>query len=826
MRSVKRILAVYLTFAMAFQLFAPTAGALAEELNVVSGATAQQPGSSESADGNGGGSSVDTGAAGGDDASASGDASAGGSETASDDAASGDAAADDASESQEPAADEFASAGDDAADAQDAPATVAVGATITTVDELKKAMGSDGDVIATGGAVTAITFNNAVGLRIISNADPQLYQTAALTRGGQTGDALDLSGSDGGYTFLGLGSDDYPFKGSFDTKGTSIALATSLFNNVKLNPNIRIPNLIWKGEGSEPVIAAAVEGGGQDLDVTIRIADPVSGSVQKSTAGITSALFGTVSGSLSLSATYSFWGTRKGLEATPDATGNVGLLANTVANGVFTVKSVDFSNQVVSGGTVKATNGNAGLLVGAVSDGASLCVGSLSDVPTLSNVPTATVESSNGCAGGVVGVVGKVGSSAGATVEVASAIDLSNLTVKGAAAAGGFIGQATKLTLAQAEGAKVTCPKTVGDANSGNVGGFIGEVSFGSPIEFTGNNQIDTGEGVTLAGKADESKGVGAAIGKLNFVDPAMTVSFDGGLNGATFKSAYGNGGGTAVFGGLVGSVTGCTNSKPLHIENVTTEFALVATPNFTGGLVGWLGRGTGATLEVKNATVNCTQLRQSSKGFGGVAGCIDNASIADINGITVQSKEEITKGAGIAAESWRSAIRLGGVTDFSGMSIAENDTVAQIALVRADAPTLVFARGTGSDTNTSTDDCWVYKRCAAKTIDDLGGAKGAGWSYGQVIRLDGDTLKKDLIKINMNEHKLEGPSTSDRSWQVGYDTGKKWSDKNRTLNIKSAQDFVCLALTVRFPSLWVGVYGFGGANGSGAFRLRCNHQP
>lgn len=818
MRSVKRILAVYLTFAMAFQLFAPTTGALAEELNVVSGATAQQPGSSESADGNGGGSSADVGAASGDDASASGDASAGGSETASDDAASGDAAAGDASESQEPAADESASAGDDAADAQDAPATVAASATITTVDELKKAMGDHGNVTATGETVTAITFNDAVGLRIISNAAPQLYQNAALTRGGQTGDALDLSGPDGGYTFLGFGSEAYPFKGSFDTNGTSIALATSLFNNIELNSGIHIPNLIWKGEGSEPVIAANVEGGGQDLTVTIQIADPVSEKVQESTAGITSALFGTVSGPLSLSASYSFSGARKGLGATPDATGNVGLLANTVASGVFTVKSVDFSNQVVSGGTVKATNGNAGLLVGAVSDGASLCVGSLSDVPTLSNVPTATVESSNGCAGGVVGVVGKVGSSAGATVEVASAIDLSNLTVKGAAAAGGFIGQATKLTLAQAEGAKVTCPKTVGDKNSGNVGGFIGEVSFGTSVEFTGNDQIDTGDGVTLAGKADESKGVGSAIGKLNFVDPKTAVSF----NGGTFESTYGNGGAAAVFGGLVGSVRGYTNSKPLHIENVTTEFALEATSTFAGGLVGWLGRDVGATLEVKNATVNCTQFAQPNKGFGGVAGCIDTQvggirSIADINGLTVTNPNTgaITKGAGIAAECWRSAIRLGGVTDFSGMNIAENDTVAQIALVRADAPTLVFARGTGSDTNTSTDDCWVYKRCAAKKVDDLGGAKGVGWGYGEVIRLDEEKLKKDLIKINMDEHKLEGPSTTDWSWQVGFDTKTKWSDKNRTLNINSTQDFVCLALSVQFANLWNGVYGFGATDGS-----------
>ena len=812
MRSVKRIVAVYLTFAMAFQLFVPTTGALAEELNVVSGATAQQPGSSEGADGNAGGSSADAGVAGGDDTSASDDASAGGSEMVSDVAASGDAAAGDVSESQEPAADESAGAGDDAADAQDAPATVAAGATITTVDELKKAMGSDGDVIATGDTVTAITFNNAVGLRIISNADPRLYRTATLTRGGQTGDALDLSSPDGGYTFLGFGSEAYPFKGSFDTNGTSIALATSLFNNVELNPNIRIPNLIWKGKGSEPVIAANVEGGSQSLTVAIQIADPVGGS--ETTAGITSALFGTVSGSLSLSATYSFLGTRKGLGATADATGNVGLLANTVANGsTFTVESVIFPDNVASGGTVSATNGNAGLLVGEVEDGATLRVGSLN------NVPTATIESKSGCAGGVVG---KVGWNTGATVEATSAIDLSNLTVKGTAAAGGFIGQATRLTLG-AENKKVTCPKTVGDKDSGNVGGFIGEVSFGSSVAFAGNDQIDTGDGVTLAGKASESNGVGAAIGKLKFVDGETSVSFNGGTDGSTFKSTYGNGGAAAedaakaaaVFGGLVGSVMGCTNSKPLHVENVTTKFALEAIPTFAGGLVGWLGRDVGATLEVKNATVNCTQFAQPSKGFGGVAGCIDTQvggvkSIADINGLKVTNAGTITKGAGIAAESWRSAIRLGGVTDFSGMSIAENDSVAQIALVRADAPTLVFARGTGSDTNTSTDDCWVYKRCAAKKVDDLGGAKGAGWGYGQVIRLGGEL--KNLININMDEHKLEGPSTA--NWKVSSSSGG-WSESNRELDINSTQDFVCLALSVQFANLWNGVEGFSGSDGS-----------
>lgn len=807
MRSVKRILAVYLTFAMAFQLFAPTTGALAEELNVVSGATAQQPGSSEGADSNAGGPSADAGVAGGDDTSASGGASAGGSETASDDAASGDAAADDASESQEPAADESASADDGAADAQDAPATVAASATITTVDELKKAMEGHGDVTVENGAITAITFNEAVGLRIISNAAPQLYQNAALTRGGQTGDALDLSGPDGGYTFLGFGSEAYPFKGSFTTNGTSIALATSLFNNVELNSGIYIPNLIWKGEGSEPVIAAAVAGGDQDLDVTIRIDDPVSGSVQESTAGITSALFGTVSGPLSLSASYSFSGARKGLGATPDATGNVGLLANTVASGsTFAVESVAFPDNVASGGTVSATNGNAGLLVGEVKDGATLRVGSLN------NVPTATIESKSGCAGGVVG---KVGWNTGATVEVTGEINLSSLTVKGAAAAGGFIGQAIKLTLGT-ENKKVTCPKTVGDKDSGNVGGFIGEVSFGSSVAFTGNDQIYTGDGVTLAGKSNESNGVGAAIGKLKFDDGETSVSFNGGTDGSKFKSTYGNGGAAAVFGGLVGSVTGRANSKPLHIENVTTEFKLEATPNFTGGLVGWLGRDAGATLEVKNATVNCTQLRQSSKGFGGVSGCIDNKSIADINGVTVKNEGAIENGAGIAAESWGSAIRLGGVTDFSDMkfdtdnSFVGKKVVSQIANVSAGNPTLVFACGTGSDSVPSdannNGDYWVHKRCPQTKIDDLGSDQNAGCGYGEVVRLDGSKLQNDLIKINMDEHKLEGPSTTDWKWQIGY--GKSWNDGNRELTIANEKDFACLALSLQFGALWNGVYG------------------
>ena len=691
------------------------------------------------------------------DGTTSGDASTEG------DTSQGDTTADDS------AADEDQTDDADADAAAQADATYAY----NSVEELKDAIGESKVTTGDDGAVAQIVFANETDLIKISNTNPAVYQNAVISRDANTGGEFKLdSASVGNLKFSGFGGENFPFKGSLDMKTSTLALNHTLYNNIELNDANRKVAVTWKGTDAQPVIASKINGNDQTLVANVTVAN-----VSADKATLKSPLLGEVDGALMLEATY-LVDAGKTLAADINSDlGNVGLLANTVkASASFTINKLE------------------GLPLGGAQ-----------------SVKTTKVGAS---AGGLIGFCDE-----NANVSLATHVDLSNFTVVGTAASGGFIGKATKLTLG-ADNKKFTCPANVGDASSGNVGGFIGEVSFANSVEFTGNDQINTGDGVALSGKAGEPNGVGAAIGKLNYVNSTATVSFNGGTNGATFKSTYGNGGGNAVFGGLVGSVTGCINSKPLHIENVTTEFALDKSPNFTGGLVGWLGRDTGATLEVKNATVNCTKLCQSSKGFGGVAGCIDNASIADINGLKVTNpntdEEKITKGAGVAAECWRSAIRLGGVTDFSGMNIAENDTVAQIALVRANAPTLVFARGTGNDKDTSTDDCWVYKRCAtAKRVDDLGGAQGASNGCGQVIRLDGKKLKKDLIKIKMDEHKLEGRSATDWSWQVGFDTHLEWSRGNRTLNIKSVEDFVCLALTVQFPSLWIGVYGFGGADGS-----------
>lgn len=683
--------------------------------------------------------------------------------TSGDASTEGDASQDDA------AADEGA-ADEEQADDADADAQANTTYKYNTVGELKDA--GVNNITEENGTVTRIVFANEADLIKISNTNPTVYQNAVISRDANTGGEFKLdSVVVDNLKFSGFGGEGVPFKGSLDMKESTLALNHTLYNNIELNDANRTVTVTWKGTDAQPVIASKIDGNGQTLVANVTVAN-----VSADKATLRSPLLGEVDGDLTLEASYSV-GTGKTLAVDiSSTTGNIGLLANTVkANASFTINKLE---GLPSGGTQN---------VATTKDGAS--------------------------AGGLIGLCED-----GVTVSPASPIDLSRFSVAGTAASGGFIGKATKLKLG-AGNEKFTCPASIGNASSMNTGGFIGEVSFANSVEFTKNDQIDTGNGVTLAGKASESNGVGAAIGKLNFVDLTTTVSF----NGGTFKSAYGNGGDAAVFGGLVGSVTGCANSKPLHIENVTTEFVLDVSPNFTGGLVGWLGRDAGATLEVKNATVNCTKLRQSSKGFGGVAGCIDNRSIADINGVTVKNEGSIENGAGIAAESWGSAICLSGVTDFSGMQFALDNSftgkkvVSQITNVSSSNPTLVFARGTGSD-NVPADadnaDYWAYKRCPATIIDDLGSDQNAGCGYGEVVRLDGTKLQKDLIKINMDKHELEGPSTTDWSWQVGSSDGK-WSEGNRTFTIKNTQDFVCLALTVQFPSLWNGVYGFGGTDGS-----------
>lgn len=829
MRTAKRIFAEFMTVVMVLQACSPTVAAVAAGWqnisNEIAAASAKALDTAESGETNGdvtiGSGSSDAGAdsdSAGDDAvkddAAAGDTtdSATGSDSTGDqtegDDAADDAAADDAEQ--------------DADDATSEDADAQAGATITDLNKLVELLEKNGaeSIVRKDdeSGIRSLDVKSSEAFAVLSNADASLYYDARI-KVIITGDAKLTESANNGMSFQGLGSDECPFEGRiYRDVDSPVELTTdrTVFNNLKLSDQNKTVRIKWVGATtySAPMVATKVSGAenskeSKTLNASVDIADPVD-KKDDTTSALTAPLLGETTGNLTANVTYRLAGPRKNLKA--NATGNIGLIANTVENGTLTVESVTFPNDLASDGTVETSSGNAGLLVGEVKDGATLSIG------TLANVPTATVQSTNGSAGGVVGLVG---SSTGAMVNVTEALDLHALAVKSTSASGGFIGQATNLSLSQSEGAKVACPERIGDSNSKISGGFIGKVSFIQSVEFTGNNQIDTGNGVTLAGAAHVKgavDGAGSVFGVLALDDPSVSVSFKDG----SFKSTFGDDASNAAFGGLIGFVSGAANSTEetsplslLKVEGVTTKFSLVKSPYFAGGIVGWLGTSAmPAALEINNATVNCTQVASTSNGFGGAVGCIDKNSVADVNGITVSNEGSIAKGAGIAAECWTATIRLGGETDFSNMHFGAGDATAQIAMVRSDYPSLVFARGTGSDsepTNSNEKDYWIYKRCKdAPKIDDLGGAQDASKGYGEVVRLDGSKLKWNLIQLNETTHKPEGPSSANYSWQVGYVNGAdsdKWN-QDHTLDIDDIQDFVVLALSIQTGGLYNGVFG------------------
>lgn len=831
MRTAKRILAEFMTVVMVLQACSPTVAAVAAGWQNISSEIAAA--SAEVSDAAESGEAKNDAATGSGSSDTGADSGSAGDSAAKDDAATGDTvdnttgsdSTDDQTEGVDAADD---TAADDAE--QDADATASddaeaqADAAITNLGELVTLLEANGaeSIVRKNddSGIESLNVKSSEAFSVLSNADASLYYDAQI-KSIITGDAKLTETAKNGMSFQGFGSDEHPFEGKIysslngDDSPVELTADRTVFNNLKLTDQNNTVKIKWVGATtySAPMIASKIIGEGRELNATVNIANPsgTNETITSATPALTAPLLGETMGELTVSVIYSLPGDRKSLNVNVDSKGNIGLLANTVKDGTFTVKSVEFPKDLVGNGAVKTSSGNAGLLVGEAEDSATL------SVDTLTNIPTATVQSTNGCAGGVVGLVG---SSAGAAVNVTKALDLHTLIVKGTTASGGFIGQAINLSLSQSDGAKVTCPEHVGDSNSKISGGFIGKVSFADSVVFADNNQIDTGNGVTLAGTThvkDEVDGVGPVFGVLALDNTNVSVSFKSGL----FKSTFGDDAGSAAFGGLIGFVSGAENSTDeksplslLKVEGVTTEFSLAKSPYFAGGIVGWLGTSAvSAALEINNATVNCTQVASTSNGFGGAVGCIDKYSVVDVNGITVSNAGNVAKGAGIAAECWTATIRLGGVTDFSNMHFDAGDATAQIAMVRSDSPSLVFARGTGSDSkpaDSDNKDYWIYKRCGATKIDDLGGAQDASKGYGEVVRLDGSKLKSNLIQLNETTHKPEGPSSTDWSWQVGYTNGAdsdKWN-QDHTLDIDDEQDFVALALSIQTGGLYNGVFG------------------
>lgn len=781
MRTAKRILAEFMTVVMVLQACSPTVVAVAAGWqnisNEIAAASAKALDTAEGGETNGdvtiGSGSSDTGAdsdSAGDDA-AKDDAAAGdttdsamgsdstGDQTEGDDAAD-DAAADDAEQ--------------DADDATSEDAEAQAGATITDLKklvELLKANGAENIVLKEDNSgIKSLNVKSSEAFAALSNADASLYYDAQI-KVIITGDAKLTESANNGMSFQGFGSDEHPFEGriyrSLNGADSPVELTTdrTVFNSLKLTDQNNMVKMKWVGATSysAPMVASKVSGAenseeSKTLNASVDIAGPVD-KKDDTTSALTAPLLGATTGDLAANVTYSLTDSRKNLNA--NATGNIGLIANTVESGSLTVESVTFPNDLASGGTVETSSDNAGLLVGEVKDGATLSVG------TLTNVPAATVQSTSGFAGGVVGLVG---SSAGAMVNVTEALDLHALTVKGTTASGGFIGKAANLTLTvgtdnsgkDASGNAITIKpaRAVGSSSAGTyAGGLIGDASFAG--KFTINGDIfDFGEGVDLSvSNTSVAPSAGGLFGELDISNGDVTVS--GGSYTSTLQNGTDNNNSVrGNYGGLVGKLWGRKDGEALRAftvqDGAAVSFGVGSNGKLTyaGGLVGYLGEGNGSPNEsavvIDDATVTCATSGYASNSgkYGGAVGVVDTKNVLEVRGLKVETAGNATIGgsnggfAGVVGSSWRGIVKFSGVTDLSDARFAENDHTAQ--LVYENFNSLIFAAGSGSDGGATAGDItkWQYKRPTTQVkIDDI-------YSYGQVIRL-GSGLSNDLITIN-----------------------------------------------------------------------------
>ena len=766
MRKVHRIIAVCVIAAMAFQLFAPAPGvfaleanAFADTLSAISQYAANASDASQNVEGadsaNGGASSGSaeagpTGSGKNSSGAAQGEAEGLEGEGSSGNTAGGESLADedaDVFESDEAGGAVQNDVSDEVSEGDGERAETQAASPITTLDELKTALGTHGEASGSGNVASTIKVNDATALLIVSNADSSIYSTATISKGGSTGTAFDLSGEADGYSFQGFGSEKVPFAGKINLDGVTLSVSRTLYNGLSLTANNSTIALTWKGAGSDPILAKKIVGNGQKLDATITIADSGAQDPQESDAGITGALLGSVVGDLTVSASYSFSGTRKGIgiESTAD---NAGLLVNTLESDTLTIENLD-----------------------GISDARG--------------TPKVSTSADNCASGGLIGCVEN-----GASVKVAGSIDVSNLTVTATGtngAAGGFIGMATKLGLSFTDGASVKPAQKVGDANTTYAGGAIGYISFaGDPTLKAG--QIDFGDSTVELGA---TRRAGGLFGRLDVSNGDVEIQ------GGTYKSKLALGAdnsGTSSergsYGGIAGTVCS-TSSDTIHDLTVgknddsATQIEIERASNlcYVGGVVGYLGENSDASAKKTVAAVldgaevtvkgNATAYTNNAK-FGGAMGVVDSNNVLDIRDFKLTSINEIGKdaqggSAGIAGSCWEGVIRFSGATDLSGAKFADGNKTAQ--LVFQNSNSLIFATGSGSDGG------WTLKRSnTPSTVDDI-------FDYGEVIRLGGNgVLSESLITLDNDTHRLS--------------YAPKLTKTGDAFTLTSADDFAKLAIT------------------------------
>lgn len=775
----KRLIVTCVSLSMILQSLAPATNALAATINAAAEVGAYGAADDATTE-TGGDTSGDTGAAKDDAATTTPDAG----ENAGEDASGADQVTDGEEGSQE----ETAAAEDSAADEGEAEARAQGTYRYNTLDELTGKDGLSGTVKNNGTEITALTANDlAHDLKVLSNAAPTLYKNAKITAR-QTGDAVDLSAD-----FNGLGGSDEndAFAGTItadDDTALRIKVSHPLFNGLKVSGERKYLIEWAAGDSQEAVLAKRVFGSdGAAADVTVY---GVSGSTEKLTAPIIATLQGNLTAKVTLDKS-----TMKSVNIA-SSTSSIGIVAGTVESGTLTIGGLDMSDKTTV--TVDASgnaspdqkNGNAGMLVGCVADGAGLTIDAEITAPS-GEIKSATYQNGNDpSAGAVVGKLG-VGDGVDTTpvtpVAVNKSIDVSALSVTGEIS-GGFVGRAGKASLAFGAGASVTPAKKM-EATQAS-GGLFGLIcALAKDLEITPANLKFPDSGIEIKGgiwnaeKPGDKKltnagglfGVlGSGSGRLSVLDGTNNERLRIKVSVTDANPIEGNSRGV---GGIIGRLGWVNSAAKVNVSDVNIEL----TSSGSSDVGGVIGNHWGSSVEkVDNVSVKAAV--SGCEYFGGVTGVTranTNFSVTVlVNNLTVATAEDkpITSGGGVVGRAnCKTLIRLSGITDLSGTRYLESDGLGQITSLNnansAFAGPLVFATGSGNDTG------WTLIRGRNKSgegypeLDDIGG-------YGEVIRLGGK-LPKDFLTVDESTGKLTVNGSNESA-----------------ATISSVEDFARLAIT------------------------------
>ncbi|MBU5480535.1 hypothetical protein [Blautia sp. MSJ-19] len=279
------------------------------------------------------------------------------------------------------------------------------------------------------------------------------------------------------YTYQGIGNADFPFQGYIYGETKSVTVDQTFFGG--LSSSVTYPDnwklsVIWRGNGTIPMAADVYQ-----FDAASEEGFSLPITISGDSSGTMGSLIGTVRETtedaghiLNIGDTVTYYDkdtkVARKVGVTPKA-GDAGFICNTLSGGTIRIQSGYQYPTGTSENKVKiqSADGNAGGLVGVLGNKACLRIETDLTLAFDDVKSSSTSTDKKGNVGGLVGMLGE-----NAKIQVQSKITFNSLTISGTANAGGLVGLMQKSATISTEGAvELTSPDINGAVSAGGVAG-------------------------------------------------------------------------------------------------------------------------------------------------------------------------------------------------------------------------------------------------------------------------------------------------------------------------------------------------------------------